>query len=42
MREELADITVALALPKFRDQALIGGGWRADGGASLSTSMALL
>lgn len=36
-REELADMTVAEALPRFRDKALAGGGWRADGGASLTT-----
>ena len=36
-REELAIMTVALALPRFRDQALVGGGWRFEGGASLST-----
>jgi hypothetical protein len=28
---------VALALPRFREHALIGGGWRLDGGASLPT-----
>lgn len=36
-REELAIMTVALALPRFRDHALLGGGWRYKGGASLST-----
>ncbi len=36
-REELANMTVALALPRFKEQALIGGGWRYDGGASLAT-----
>jgi DNA-directed RNA polymerase specialized sigma24 family protein len=36
-REALASMTVALTLPDFRDRALIGGGWRVDGGASLST-----
>lgn len=37
VREELANMTVALALPGFRDKALIGGGWRLDGGASVPT-----
>jgi DNA-directed RNA polymerase specialized sigma24 family protein len=37
IREELANMTVALALPRFREQALVGGGWRLDGGASLPT-----
>jgi hypothetical protein len=36
-REELANMTVALALPRFRKHALVGGGWRLDGGASLPT-----
>jgi len=36
-REELAIMTVALALPRFREQALVGGGWRFEGGASLAT-----
>ncbi|WP_203941540.1 sigma-70 family RNA polymerase sigma factor [Spirilliplanes yamanashiensis] len=36
-REELAIMTVALALPRFREQALVNGGWRLEGGASLST-----
>jgi DNA-directed RNA polymerase specialized sigma24 family protein len=36
-REELANMTVALALPRFKEHALVGGGWRFDGGASLST-----
>ena len=30
-------MTVALALPRFREQALVGGGWRFEGGASLAT-----
>ncbi|WP_433732491.1 hypothetical protein ACQP2Y_46825 (plasmid) [Actinoplanes sp. CA-051413] len=37
VREELANMTVAVTLPKFRDQALVGGGWTSDGGASLPT-----
>jgi hypothetical protein len=37
VREELAIVTVALALPRFREHALVGGGWRFDGGATLST-----
>jgi DNA-directed RNA polymerase specialized sigma24 family protein len=36
-REELAGMTVALALPRFKKQALVDGGWRFDGGASLAT-----
>lgn len=30
-------MVVAVALRRFREQALVGGGWRADGGASLTT-----
>jgi hypothetical protein len=37
LRQELALIVVAAALPAFREHALVGGGWRADGGASLTT-----
>lgn len=36
-REELATMTVAVALPRFRDRALAAGGWRPEGGASLTT-----
>jgi hypothetical protein len=36
-RDELATMTVAVALPKFRERALIGGGWTYEGGASLPT-----
>ena len=36
-REDLANMTVAYALPRFRDRALIGGRWQPDGGARLST-----
>ncbi|MEU6424293.1 hypothetical protein ABZ860_00230 [Microbispora sp. NPDC046973] len=36
-REELATMTVALALPRFRKHALVEGGWRYEGGASLPT-----
>jgi hypothetical protein len=36
-REELATMTVALALPGFRERALVGRGWRFDGGAAVST-----
>ncbi|GAB7038254.1 MULTISPECIES: RNA polymerase sigma factor [Catenuloplanes] len=36
-REELAAMTVAVALRKFRNIALVGGGWTADGGACLTT-----
>lgn len=36
-RDELAIMTVALALPRFREHALVGGGWRFEGGASLPT-----
>jgi hypothetical protein len=37
LRLELAVMIVAVALPAFREHALVGGGWRADGGASLTT-----
>jgi hypothetical protein len=37
LREELATMTVARALPRFRQQAFIEGGWRFDGGASITT-----
>jgi hypothetical protein len=37
LRQDLAVMVVAVALRRFRDNALIGGGWRADGGASLTT-----
>lgn len=36
-RHELADMTVARALPRFREQALVEGGWRPDKGASITT-----
>jgi DNA-directed RNA polymerase specialized sigma24 family protein len=36
-REELALMTVAVALPRFRERALIGGGWQYEGGASVAT-----
>lgn len=36
-RDQLATLTVAKALPSFRQRALIGGGWSAVGGASLTT-----
>lgn len=36
-RDDLANMTVAVALPRFRDRALAGGSWRADGGAALPT-----
>jgi len=36
-REDLASMTVAFALPRFRERALVDGGWRYDGGASLTT-----
>ncbi|MFJ8787024.1 hypothetical protein [Streptomyces sp. NPDC102476] len=37
LREELAMMTVARALPVFRQRALVETGWRADGGASIAT-----
>ena len=37
VREELANMTVAVALPRFRKRALIEGGWQYQGGASLPT-----
>jgi hypothetical protein len=36
-RDDLANMTVAVALPRFRKHALIGGGWTYEGGASLPT-----
>ena len=36
-RDDLANMTVAVALPRFRQRALIEGGWRHDGGAALAT-----
>ncbi|WP_431884132.1 hypothetical protein [Micromonospora gifhornensis] len=36
-RDELAIMTVALALVRFREHGLIGAGWRYEEGASLST-----
>jgi DNA-directed RNA polymerase specialized sigma24 family protein len=36
-RVELANETVARALNRFRDNALAGGGWSQEGGASLTT-----
>ena len=37
LRQELAVMIVAVALLAFREHALVGGGWRANGGASLTT-----
>ncbi|MGW7046336.1 hypothetical protein ACWGDT_27315 [Streptomyces avermitilis] len=37
LREELAMMTVARALPRFRQRALIEGGWTCEGGASITT-----
>ncbi|MFD8290588.1 hypothetical protein [Streptomyces lavendulae] len=37
VREELATMTIARALPRFRLRALVEGGWTVDGGASLTT-----
>ncbi|ARH89019.1 RNA polymerase sigma factor [Streptomyces sp. MOE7] len=37
LREELAMMTVARALSRFRERALVGEGWKADGGASITT-----
>ncbi|MFI6976759.1 hypothetical protein ACIBMX_48650 [Streptomyces phaeochromogenes] len=37
LREELAMMTVAWALPVFRQRALVEGGWRAEGGAGIAT-----
>jgi DNA-directed RNA polymerase specialized sigma24 family protein len=37
LRDELAVMVVAVALRQYREQALLGGGWQADGGASLTT-----
>ena len=40
LRLEFADLTVATALPRFRNRALVRGGWRHDLGASLTTYFA--
>ncbi|MFJ8955217.1 hypothetical protein ACIRO1_34505 [Streptomyces sp. NPDC102381] len=37
LREELASMTIARALPVFRQRALVEAGWRSDGGASIAT-----
>ncbi|MGX1913529.1 hypothetical protein ACWIID_32520 [Streptomyces phaeochromogenes] len=37
LREELAMMTVARALPVFRRRALVEAGWQPDGGASIAT-----
>lgn len=37
LREELASMTVALALPRFRQRAFVDGGWSYEGGASITT-----
>ncbi|MCI3928150.1 hypothetical protein [Streptomyces sp. AN091965] len=37
VREELATMTVARALPRFRRRALVEGGWSHEGGASIAT-----
>ncbi|MFE7172588.1 hypothetical protein [Streptomyces sp. NPDC057616] len=37
LREELATMTVALALPRFRQRAFVDGGWSSQGGASITT-----
>lgn len=37
VRDDLANMTVAVALPRFRERALIGGGWQYEGGAALPT-----
>ncbi|WP_443234274.1 RNA polymerase sigma factor [Streptomyces sp. 2A115] len=37
LRWDLATMTVALTLPRFRDQALVGGRWQPTAGASIAT-----
>lgn len=37
LREELATMTVACALVRFRQRALVEGGWTSEGGASITT-----
>lgn len=37
LREELATMTVALALPRFRQRAFVEGGWTFAGGAGITT-----
>lgn len=36
-REELANMTVAVTLPQFRERSLVRGGWHVEGGATLTT-----
>ncbi|MFD5620546.1 hypothetical protein [Streptomyces yangpuensis] len=37
LREQLASMTVACTLPRFRQRALVEGGWTQAGGASIAT-----
>lgn len=37
LREHLAGATIAVTLPKFKNRALVAGGWTFEGGASLPT-----
>ncbi|MFD5083407.1 hypothetical protein ACFWOG_12310 [Kitasatospora sp. NPDC058406] len=37
LRDQLATMIVAKALPRFRRRALVEGGWRFEGGASITT-----
>lgn len=37
VRQELAGMTVAVALPRFRERALVGGEWESEKGAGLPT-----
>lgn len=37
LRQELANMTVARALARFRTEALVNGGWTPEGGARLTT-----
>ncbi|MGW7055578.1 hypothetical protein [Streptomyces sp. NPDC054887] len=37
LREQLATMTVACALPRFRQRALLESGWTFEGGASIAT-----
>ncbi|WP_189110278.1 hypothetical protein [Streptomyces camponoticapitis] len=37
LREELATMTVALAMPRFRRRAFLEGGWTFQGGAGITT-----
>lgn len=37
VRQEIATMTIAVALPRFREKALVGGGWDPEKGANVTT-----